>query len=374
MTSRGPLAAVLALVAGAAVLAGCGDTSSPSDERGAPAGCAEPSGGQRDEPATTVRLLTHDSFALSDGVLDAFTDETGIEVEVIQGGDAGTVVNQALLTKGNPQADVLFGIDSTFLSRALDERLFVAHEAEALEEVDEALRLDPNHCVTPVDYGDVCINYDKAYFADRDLALPDDLDDLTDPAYRDLLVVENPATSSPGLAFMLATIATFGESGDYTWLDFWKDLRANDVLVSEGWEDAYYTQFSASSGQGPRPLVVSYATSPAAEVFFSEGKLSEPPTGNLLAGSFLQVEFAGILKGTQQRALAERLIDFMLSKRFQEDVPLQMFVYPVLPSAALPDVFTQFAQTPKQPVGVAPEQIDQYRERWIDTWTKTVLR
>jgi len=146
------------------------------------------------------------------------------------------------------------------------------------------------------------------------------------------------------------------------------------VFVSEGWEDAYSTQFSGSAGKGPRPLVVSYATSPAAEVVFSDGKLTEPPTGNVLAGSFLQVEFAGILKNTKQRALAERFIDFMLSKRFQEDIPLQMFVYPVLPSAALPDVFTKFAQVPDQPVSVTPEQIDQNREQWIDAWTKTVLR
>ncbi len=189
-----------------------------------------------------------------------------------------------------------------------------------------------------------------------------------------MLVVENPATSSPGLAFLLATIGHFGTEGSYTWLNYWQDLRANGVLVSEGWEDAYYTQFSGSSGQGPRPLVVSYATSPAAEVFFSEGKLTEPPTGNLLAGSFLQVEFAGILKNSKQRALAERFIDFLLSKRFQEDIPLQMFVYPVLPDAALPDVFTQFAQVPEQPVGVTPAQIEQNREQWLEEWTKAVLR
>ena len=175
---------------------------------------------------------------------------------------------------------------------------------------------------------------------------------------------------------MLATIAKFGTSGSYTWLDYWKDLRTNDVLVSDSWNDAYYTHFSGSSGKGPRPLVVSYATSPAAELVFSEAdpKPKEPPTGNLLAGSFLQVEFVGILKGTQQRALAEHLIDFMLSKRFQEDLPLQMFVYPVLADAAQPDVFTKFAQVPEQPLSVPPEQIDQNREQWLDAWTKAVLR
>src|SRR5262249_6977032 len=156
----------------------------------------------------------------------------------------------------------------------------------------------------------------------------------------------NPATSSPGLAFMLATVGRFGTSGSYTWLDYWKELRTNDVLVTDGWEEAYTGQFSGSSGKGPRPLVVSYTSSPPAEVVFSEGKLKEPPTGVMAGGNFLQIEFAGIVKGTKQRALAERFIDFLLSKRFQEDMPLQMFVYPVLPGAALPDVFKQFSQTP----------------------------
>ncbi len=229
-----------------------------------------------DEPRT-VRLLTHDSFALSEGVLDAFTEETGIEVELLQGGDAGTVVNQAILTNGNPQADVLFGVDSTFLTRALDAELFVPYEAEGIDEVDEALRLDDQHRVTPIDYGDVCLNYDKAWFEEHDVAVPTSLDDLVDPAYADLLVVENPATSSPGLAFLLASIEAFGADG---WEAWWDDLRANGVEVVDGWETAYNSSFSGGgASEGTRPLVVSYASSPPAEVVFADPPLEEPPTG-----------------------------------------------------------------------------------------------
>src|SRR5690606_4974723 len=126
----------------------------------------------------------HDSFALSDDVLAAFTDETGIEVELLQGGDAGTVVNQAILAKGNPQADVLFGVDSTFLSRALAEELFVPYEADGLDDVPEQFRIDDEHRVTPIDYGDVCLNYDRAYFAEQGLPVPGRLEDLTEPEYR----------------------------------------------------------------------------------------------------------------------------------------------------------------------------------------------
>jgi thiamine transport system substrate-binding protein len=337
--------------------------SAPADATAAPA----PAGVQK------LTLMTHDSFSVSEDVIKEFEQQSGATVEVLKSGDAGAALNKAILSKNTPLADVFFGVDNTFLSRALKADIFEPYAAPALQQISATLKLDPSNRLLPIDYGYVSVNYDKAALAKQNLPPPQTLADLTKPEWKSKLVVENPATSSTGLAFMLATIAQFGTSGSYTWSDYWQDLRKNDVLVSEGWEDAYNNQFSGSSGKGPRPLVVSYASSPPAEVFYSNGKLKEPPTGVMLGGSFLQVEFAGVLKGTQQRALAERFIDFLMSKRFQEDMPLQMFVYPVLPDAALPDVFKQFAQLPSQPVSVPPDQIDQNREQWLDTWTKLVL-
>jgi len=320
----------------------------------------------------TLRLLTHDSFALSDGLLDAFTKETGIEVELIQGGDAGTVVNQAILTNGNPQADVLFGIDSTFLSRALAEDLFLAHEAEGLGEVDDAFVLDPQHRVTPIDYGDVCLNYDKSYFASEQLPVPQGLEDLLDPAYKDLLVVEDPATSSPGLAFLFATIDALGED---RWQAWWSGLRANGVQVASGWEDAYYGKFSGgSTSEGTRPLVVSYASSPVAEVVYADPPVAEAPTGVIPEGCYRQIEAAGILAGTDHVAEAGLLIDFLLSPAVQADVPLSMFVYPVRGDVDLPAVFAQHTVDPDQPRTLSPEDIDANREDWIETWNDLVVR
>ncbi len=344
-------------------------TAAPAPAEAPTAPATAPAGEQ-----LTLTLMTHDSFSVSEDVLKEFEQQQHVKVQVLKSGDAGSALNKAILSKSSPLADVFFGVDNTFLSRALKAGIFDAYAAPALAGIPDRFKLDPANTLLPIDYGYVNINYDKAFLAKNQLTLPAKLEDLTKPEWKGTLVVENPATSSPGLAFMLATIAQFGSSGSYTWLDYWKDLRKNDVLVSDSWNDAYYTHFSGSSGKGPRPLVVSYATSPAAELVFSETKPAEPPTGNLLAGSFLQVEFVGILKGTQQRALAERLIDFMLSKRFQEDVPLQMFVYPVLSEAAQPDVFKKFAQVPERPLGLPPEQIDQNREQWLDAWTKAVLR
>jgi thiamine transport system substrate-binding protein len=319
-----------------------------------------------------VRLLTHDSFLLSDGVLDAFTDETGIEVELIQGGDAGQVVNQAILTNGNPQADVLFGIDSTFLTRALDADLFVPYEAAGLDQVDPDLLLDPQHRVTPIDYGDVCLNYDKAWFEEHGVPVPASLADLVEPAYEDLLVVENPATSSPGLAFLLASIEAFGEDG---WEAWWSDLRANGVQVVDGWEEAYNGAFSGGgASEGTRPLVVSYASSPPAEVLYADPPIDESPVGVIDASCFRQVEGAGILAGTDREESARLLVDFLLSNAVQTDVPLSMFVFPVRADAELPDLFIEHAARPENVYEMPAADIGAHREEWIDRWTDLVLR
>jgi thiamine transport system substrate-binding protein len=353
--SRRALAALLAITLGAGAAA-CGDTADGP-------GTAGP---------VTLRLLTHDSFALSDDVLAQFTKDTGIKVELIKGGDAGTVVNQAILTNGNPQADVLFGIDSTFLTRALGEDLFVPYEATDLGQVDDAFLLDPEHRVTPIDYGDVCLNYDKAYFADHGIPVPGSLDELTDPMYKDLLVVENPATSSPGLAFLLATIDAFGEDG---WQQWWTDMRANGVQVSDGWEDAYYGQFSGgATSEGTRPLVVSYASSPPAEVIYADPPVADAPTGVITAGCYRQVEAAGILAGTKHEPEARQLIDFLLSEPVQADVPLSMFVYPVRAGIELPAAFVDNTVAPTTVAELAPDVIEAHREEWIDTWTDVVVR
>lgn len=321
---------------------------------------------------TSVRLLAHDSFVISDEARAAFAAATGLSLEVLVAGDAGSMVNQAVLTAGNPVADVIYGIDTTFLSRALEAGLFVPYESPAAAGVLPGLAADPAHRVTPVDYGDVCLNYDKAAFTAT--PPPQSLADLTDPAYRGMLVVEDPGTSSPGLAFLLATIATFGEEGDYTWQDYWAALRANDVEVAAGWEQAYFGAFSGGSGEGDRPIVVSYASSPPAEVIGADPPVSEAPTAVVVEGCFRQVEFAGILRGTPREDAARALIDFLLSESFQEEIPLTMFVYPALASADLPDEFTAHAAVPAAPLTMDPAAIEANRERWVEQWASIVLR
>jgi len=335
------------------------------------AGCSGPVSATPAQPTLTV--MAHDSFTVSETVVAEFEAQTGAKVVFLKGGDAGEMINRAVLTRQAPQADVLYGVDNTFLSRALDANIFEAYASPMLTKIPAEFQLDDSHRALPVDFGDVCLNYDKAWFESHTVPLPQSLSDLTKPEYKGLLVVENPATSSPGLAFLLATIAEFGDPG---YLDYWKALRANQVAVVNDWSSAYYVNFSGSQGKGAQPLVVSYASSPAAEVVYAVEPLTDAPTASITAAGmcFRQVEFVGILKGTLQRQLAEQWIDFMLGTTFQEDMPLQMFVYPVNSEAVLPDVFAQYATIAENPSMMSPEEIRANREEWIAAWTEVVLR
>jgi thiamine transport system substrate-binding protein len=328
------------------------------------------------DSGTTIRVVTHDSFNYSASVMEQFTADTGIVVEVLPSGDAGTMLNQSILSRENPLGDVLFGVDNTFLSRALDNDLFIAYESPLLENIPEEFIVDEEHRVTPIDFGDVCLNYDVAYFEENELEVPETLAALTEPEYSGLLVVENPATSSPGLAFLLATIGAFGTEGDYTYLDFWADLVANDVLVVDGWEAAYYGAFSIYAEDDPRPLVVSYASSPPVEVFFADPAPETAPTGAIVGDNmcFRQIEFAGILEGTENLEAAQQFIDFMLSLPFQEDMPLNMYVFPVNPEAELPELFVEYAAIPENPAVVSSADIEEHREEWIEAWTEVVMQ
>jgi thiamine transport system substrate-binding protein len=358
----------LSMAATAAVLAiACAaPTTSPGSSGAATTSPSAASG--------ALTLLTHDSFAATDSVLADFESQTSIKLIVLKGGDAGTVVNQAILTRDNPLGDVLYGVDNTFLSRALDAGIFAPYQSPAAADFPPEFQLDPQHRVTPIDYGDVCVNYDVAAFEGGDA--PRSIEQLTQPDYKGKLVVENPATSSPGLAFMLATIAKFGESGDYTWLDYWRDLKANGVLVVADWDSAYYGEFSVGSQDaGGRPLVVSYASSPAAEVVFSEASPapSTSPSANVDDGCFRQVEYVGVLAGAKNPAGAQAWIDFMASTQFQSDMPLNMFVFPANPDATVPAVFDEVPSRATAPLTMDPATIAAQRDVWIQQWTEAVL-
>jgi thiamine transport system substrate-binding protein len=326
-------------------------------------GCASP------EPsAQTVRLLTQDSFVVSDELLAELKADTGIDLEIISAGGAGTVVASAILASGNPTADLLFGVDNILLDRALEADVFEPYAAPDRDDLDSSVLPDTD-AVTPIEYGDVCINIDDRWFQANGVAPPTTLDDLRKPEYRGLLVVQDPGTSSPGVAFLLATIARYGDD----WTQYWADLRANDVEIAGSWSDAYYGSFT--QGGGDRPLVVSYATSPPAEIVYAEDpKPTTVSTSVMEDGCYRQVRYAGILRGAQNPEGAARVIDWLISPKVQADVPLSMFVFPARTNVELPDVFVKFAAEIADPLQLPPVEVEQNLSSWLTTWGEVMGR
>ena len=303
-----------------------------------------------DATPNEVTLLAYDAFTPQEGIFDAFTAATGAKVKVVTGGDSGVLVSKAILTAGTPEGDVLWGLDNTLLSRAQKAKLLTSYE--------------------PVDTGDICVNYDKKWFASRDIAPPTSLEDLALPAYKNLLVVQDPVASSPGLGFLLGTIAHFGVD---KWQNYWKSLKENGVRVSPDWTSAYTIDFSGSSGKGTYPLVVSYGSSPPAEVLYAEKPIDSPPTAVIESTCFRQTEYVGALRGTRNPNLAAQLISYLLDVPFQESMPLSLFVVPVNKKAALPDLFTKFAVAPKNPLTLEPADIEKNRDAWLNSWRDIIL-
>jgi thiamine transport system substrate-binding protein len=351
------LGAVAAAVGLLPALAACGGGNEPGTNGSAASGAA----------SDTVTLVTHDSWAVSEDVLAAFEEESGLEVKQVPAGDAGTLANQLVLTKDAPLGDVVFGIDNTFASRVVDAGVLDPYTPDGLPESARQYAVGDGGELTPVDVGDVCVNLDTGWFDEQGLAQPRTLEDLTKPEYRDLTVVTNPATSSPGLAFLLGTVGAFGEDG---WQGYWERLRDNGLKVDDSWEDAYYADFSGAGEGGQRPIVLSYATSPAFTVT-DDGSAST--TAAMLDTCFRQVEYAGVLAGAANPEGAQRLVDFLVSEAFQADVPGQMYMYPVDDAVELPAEWQKFAPLAENPFTVDPADVAEHREEWIEQWTQTVV-
>lgn len=305
------------------------------------AGCSASSPRETATPLPELTVISHDSFVISDAQLAEFKKQTGITVTLVKAGDAGALTNKLVLTKDAPLGDVFFGVDNTFLGLAQSNGVL---DGDAIE----------------IDFGDVCMNYDKAWFATKGIAEPTSIDQLTQPAYKNLTVLENPSTSSPGLAFLAATVGKYGEAG---WQNYWAGLKANGVKVAAGWEEAYYTDFSGSSGKGAYPIVLSYSSSPAYEV----RENGQSGTASILDGCFRQTEYAGVLAGAKNPAGALEFISYLRSKSFQKSIPESMYVYPIDTTVALPADWSKWATVASKPYG-ADLDVNANRKSWLSAW------
>lgn len=314
-----------------------------------------------------LRVLTHSSFGVPKPLLAQFEKEAGVKLRIAKAGDAGEMLNKLILTRDNPIADVVFGIDNTLAPKALAANVLAAYDGPATKRTTPVTLPAP---LVPVDYGYVTINYDKAWFAKTKMALPKSLEELAQPEYAKLLVVQNPSTSSTGFAFLLGTIGLMGEQKAFDW---WARMRAGGMKVAKGWSEAYYTEFSRNEGM--YPLVVSYATSPAAEVFYAKDKPSTPPTGSLtLPGAvFRQVEGVALVRGGGARAAAEKFIEFMRSAPVQQQMQTEMWMFPVEPGVARVEAM-RFALEPVASPAPSDRDVATQTVEWTTRWTRTVLR
>ena len=317
------------------------------------------------QPSRVV-LVTHESFVLPEKLVRRFERESGLELVLRAGGDAGALTNKLVLSAGNPQGDVAFGVDNTFASRALENDVFAPYPADLPSGAERyVLPGDDDHALTPVDTASVCVNVDTTWFDAQGIAPPQSFADLVDPTYQGLFVLPGAASSSPGMAFLLATIAEHGDD----WPDYWTRLMDNGAKLTAGWSDAYQVDFTQGGGSGDRPIVLSYDSSPAFTV--SKGSST---TAALLDTCFQQVEYAGVLDGAANPEGAERVVDWLLSPEVQAALPTSMYVFPVDESVELPAEWATYAVQPEDPLTVDPDEIAEHRDEWLTTWSDVTSR
>ncbi len=318
----------------------------------------------------TLTVLTYDSFAVSSDLVEAFEAENNVKLQFLTAGSGGEIVARAILTADEPIADVLIGFDYTQFSKIFAKDVLLSYESPELKNIPDSYKLDSENRALPFNFGEICINYDKKYFEEHNLAVPASLDDLVKPEYKGLLVTQDPSSSNTGIGFLITTIAKYGEDG---FAEYWKQLVDNGLVIGSSWSSTYYTNFSAASGNGEQPMVVSYTTSPAAEFIYSE--TGEAPTDSIVNDGmcYRSIEFCGILNNTKNPELAQKFIDTFIGKEWQEDLPMQMFVYPVNELAELPEEFELYGKPAENPVIMDTDTLAEKHDEWIRIWSEEVL-
>lgn len=349
--ARTPLRLAALAISSCLIAAGCGSSETETKKV--------------EQQSATVTVITHDSFALDPKLKKKFETDNDVELKLVQQGDVGTLVNKLVLTKDSPLADAVYGIDNTFASRAVEEGVLAPGTSTRAPE-EFALEGEGADQLAAVDYSDVCINIDDTWFAKEKVAPPKTLDDLTEPAYKGLTALPAATSSSPGLAFLIATIAAQGDD----WQDYWTRLVANDVEITSGWSEAYEGQFTQGGGKGRRPIVLSYSSSPP----FTVGDDGKPTTSALLDTCFRQVEYVGVLKGSTNTDGAEKFVEFMQSDAVQASLPDSMYVYPVVAGVELPEAWAAFATTASKPWEMSADTIAKQRTTWLREWRDIATR
>ena len=305
--------------------------------------------------AEKLTIYTYDSFVSEWGpgpsIEKIFEEKHNADVEFVAVDSAATLLNKVILEGDSSKADIVLGLDMNLFDLAEQSELFTTHNINDINNlINLPLKWESNKFV-PYNYGYFSFVYNEANLATP----PKSMDELINSTNA-RIVIQDPRTSTPGLGLLTWMKALYGDKAG----DEWKKLNKKIISVTKGWTDAYYNFFMA----GEADMVLSYTTSPAAHIMFEERY-------DILAttfeeGNYITIEFAGILNNSQNKDLANKFLNFMLSKEFQSVIPSTNIMYPVTNIKDLPEAFDKL-DVPNF-IQMDPKEINKNKEKWIDEW------
>jgi thiamine transport system substrate-binding protein len=300
---------------------------------------------------SSLTVYTYESMGwIEDSVIPEFENMYGVDVKVIKLGDGGNVLSRIKLENKNPKADVVIGLDQSLTVDAVKNDLLIPYKPINASNIEnQNIIFNQDFSVTPYDYGAIAIIYDP----ERLNTTPKTFEDLT--KMDKSLIIQDPRSSSTGQAFLLWTIAAYGDD----WKDFWKDLKSAILTVTTGWTDSF-SKFEA----GEAPMMVSYATDGAYSYEYYKSTKYKALIPE--EGGYVQIEGAGIVKGTKNEELAKRFIEFLLMDEFQREVPLNQWMFPVT-NVELPESY-EYSLKPEKILTIESEEIADNLDKWLNEW------
>jgi thiamine transport system substrate-binding protein len=305
--------------------------------------------------AEKLTIYTYDSFVSEWGpgpiIEKIFEEKHNADIEFVAVDSAATLLNKVILEGDTSKADIVLGLDMNLFDLAEQSELFTTHNINDINNlINLPLKWESNKFV-PYNYGYFSFVYNEANLATP----PKSMDELINSTNA-RIVIQDPRTSTPGLGLLTWMKALYGDKAG----DEWKKLNKKIISVTKGWTDAYYNFFMA----GEADMVLSYTTSPAAHIMFEERY-------DILAttfeeGNYITIEFAGILNNSQNKDLANKFLNFMLSEEFQSVIPSTNIMYPVTNIKDLPEAFDKL-DVPNF-IQMDPKEINKNKEKWIDEW------
>ncbi|MBJ23765.1 MAG: hypothetical protein CMB64_03760 [Euryarchaeota archaeon] len=330
---------------------------------------------------TELVIATYDVYALTDEMIGDFENQTGITVSMIKLDDAGSVLDYLIQNKGTETIDLAIGLDNTYLQTAIKQGVLTEHLANNLDNISQdALAPYNGPFAVPFDMGHVCLNYDSSIVDGQNMTVPTSLWNLTEEEWRGKVAIPSPITSSPGRAFMLATLDYFNSLGESTseFEEWWSAMEENDVIITSGWSEAYETHYTGGYGEyeagyvGDAHITVSYCHSPGVESWYN-GNWTKSAALNLPKTSFFQVEYISSVMGGDQQSSA-LFIEFLLSEDINSNMPVQNSMYSVLEGFDLPEEngYLFHSIIPNEPSEISMIEIEENMESWLLLWNKAM--